>query len=232
MSRIPRAALLFAASGVLLAVYLLLRPYGPATGVDTVAEFASVWWLVSHGAAMAGFVVGFAAVVDLARTLSGSAGGSTASVAATVTGIGVALLLPYYGAETLALHALGSSARADGVTGELVAADAIRYGSSATVSFGAGLVLLVIGSILLALSVRRAHGPAVWAVPYVAVWAWFPVQFVTPGAARMTFGVVILAACCALAAAVIRTPRPAIENSATAPDDGGDVPLGQGRDGE
>lgn len=206
---IIRPASLFVMAGVFFALYATLRPYGSDTGVDTVAEFASTWWLVSHSCAVVGFVVTFAAVADVARSLSGTPGGPTASWAAIITGIGGALVLPYYGAETFALHALGASAVADGVTGELAEAEAIRFGVLASVTFGGGLLLLVIGALTVALAVRRARGPLALVVPYVVAWALFPVQFYTPATVRMSYGVLVLAAFVALAIAASRLRRSA-----------------------
>lgn len=206
-SGLTRAAALFAAAGFLFAIYAWVRPYGAETGVDTVVEFASVWWLVAHSCAVLGFAVTLAATIELARSLAGTRGASAAFKASIATGIGAVLVLPYYGAETFALHVLGSSAVVEGRTGELAEAESIRFGALAATTFGGGLLLLLVAAVLAAVAVIRAEGPRVWSLPFVVVWALFPVQFFAPGAVRMAYGVLALSAALAFAVAVTKVRR-------------------------
>ena len=98
--RRPIAAVLAAAGGLSLAAFPLLRPWGDQTGAaaDMVEAFASPMWVVSHSAGMLGFIL-LAAAALLAAPRAGR------WIAA-----GVALILPFFGAETFGLHAVAGHA--------------------------------------------------------------------------------------------------------------------------
>lgn len=72
-------------AGLLMAVYLLVRPYPD--------DYSSPWWIVSHTCAMAAFI----ALAALADRIGGPARPSVL--------LGTALVLPYYGAEAFGLAA-------------------------------------------------------------------------------------------------------------------------------
>jgi hypothetical protein len=84
-----------AAAGVLFVVYPRVRLWGDSTPDRMAAAFASPFWLVAHLAAMAAFVLVGAGLTALP--------GRAALVARVA---GTALVLPCYGAEAFALHAL------------------------------------------------------------------------------------------------------------------------------
>ena len=129
-----------AAAGALFVIYPLVRPWGDATPDGMAAAFGSPFWLVAHMAAMAAFV------------LVGVAGlPSRAAQAAWVAG--TALVLPYYGAEAFALHALA------GTPDVAALAEQIRMGATQVTVFGLGLGLLAVAGVLFAdPALRIAHG--------------------------------------------------------------------------
>ncbi|MFN3600573.1 MAG: hypothetical protein ACK4UY_04195 [Dietzia sp.] len=184
----PSVAFLPLASGLLMAGYLLLRPYGDSDGGDSLAAaeaFASNLWLFSH-------LAGAAALVALAAfwTLH------TTGPLRWAGPVGAALVLPYYGAETFALHEIGHRALSgDPATLELVAA--VRDNPAAVTLFALGLLTLAVAGIAAALSWRRAHRPgraAAALLPLAVVAALFLPQFFLPPAGRMAYGVVFAAA--------------------------------------
>lgn len=156
---------LLAAAGVLFALYPALRPWGDAVPEGMATAFASPLWLAAHLAAMVGFVlVAFA----LQRPL---------------WWVGTALVLPYYGAEAFALHALAGRSDLPAM------ADAIRYGTVAMVTFGAGLVALAVAAVLVA--VRQG-----WrAVPFAAAMVLFLPQFFLGPELRIAHGVLLGIGC-------------------------------------
>ncbi|WP_181780647.1 hypothetical protein [Pseudonocardia pini] len=160
-----RTTALLVAAGVLFVLYPALRPWGDATPAGMAAAFGSPLWLAAHLAAMAGFVlVGFA----LQRPL---------------WWVGAALVLPYYGAEAFALHALA------GRPDLAAAADAIRYGPVAMVTFGAGLLALAVAAVLVA--VRQG-----WrAAPFAAAMVLFLPQFFAGPELRIAHGVLLGIGC-------------------------------------
>jgi hypothetical protein len=176
--RAPRIALVVAR--VLFVVYPALRPWGDSTVDGMAAAFSSPAWLAAHLAGMAGFVLAGIGLVPLARR------------AAVVWGIGAAMVLPYYGAEAFALHALGS--RFSGA--ELASlADAVRYGLVPMTLFGIGLVLLAVAGVMVAVRLGwRAVPFAVGAVLYLPQF-WFPAEL------RIAHGVLLAVGCVLLALA-------------------------------
>ncbi|MGO0577646.1 hypothetical protein [Ornithinimicrobium panacihumi] len=173
-------------TGVLMATYLLLRPYGDHAGGSTAEAaqaFASTRWVVAH-------LFGALALASFARLALrlDDLGSTRLSRAARWTGLaGAALVLPYYGAETFGLHALGRAALA-GDQGVLQLVDDIRDQPVALTMFGLGLVLLAACGLILALAWQRRTGSlAAW--PLGALMALFLPQFYLPPTGRMAYGV-------------------------------------------
>lgn len=171
------------ATGVLMAGYLLLRPYGDVEQGAAMAEaFASPAWVAAH-------ILGALALASFARLALRVAdlGDSTTARIGRFTGLaGAVLVLPYYGAETFGVHAVGSRALADPGTLELV--DPIRNQPAALTMFGLGLVLLAVAAVC----VGRVLGRPAW--PLAATMALVLPQYFLPPFARMAFGVATLIA--------------------------------------
>lgn len=193
-------------TGILMAVYLLARPYGDlaASAAERAAAFASPWWVAAHVAgalALAGFG-------RLALRLSDIARESFAARLARWAGLaGVVLVLPYFGAETFALHVIGRRAAA-GETSLLPLVDEIRNQPVAIATFGLGLLLLAVAGIAFALAWTRLAGSrAAW--PLGVLVALVLPQFYLPPVGRMAFGVAYLLAAAVLAGSVLRRrPEP------------------------
>lgn len=195
------------ASGALMAAYLILRPYGDVgeSPSEMAEAFASPLWIAAHicGAlALAWFAV---AAVQLSGLLNGRAAHLAGGSAAT----GAILILPYYGAETFGLHAVGQAAL-DGNSEALELTGAIRDQLVASMMFGAGLFLLAIAGIASAIAWQRASTGswtrwAAWPLG-LAIAAMLP-QFFLPPAGRIAFGMTYLVAAVAFAVAVERTRR-------------------------
>ena len=209
-------------TGVLMAAYLLLRPYGD-TGTDAAAAeaFASTWWVVAH---LCG-ALALASFGRLALRLADVDGGLLSRAARTTGLAGVVLVLPYYGAETFGLHAVGRRAVA-GDADALSLADAIREQPAALTSFGLGLVLLAVSGVLVALTWQRRGGSLPWAAwPLgLAVAAVLP-QFYLPPVGRMAFGIAYAGAAAVLVAATLRADRDPASRQTAAPGPG-TAPLG------
>lgn len=221
MTPTPRDLLLpTALTGVLMALYLLLRPYGDhagATTADAAAAFADGRWVLAH-------VAGALALVHVARIavrLHDVVGSTTTRVARWAALGGAVLVLPYYGAETFALHVIGRAATQDQALLALV--PQVREQPVAVVGFALGLALLAVGAVLVALAWSRvATG---WGAPSWAAWPLTTAvvlvlpQFSLPPAGRMAFGLAYLAAAGVLVAAVARAQTP------PAPRSKGDTPT-------
>ncbi|MBY6686130.1 hypothetical protein HQ305_08545 [Rhodococcus sp. BP-149] len=173
----PATPLLLVTTGILFALYPILRPYSVEVGEAGAEAFASPLWIVAHLAAMFGFIT-LALFVRQVRT---------GTLADTTTLVGVALILPYYGAETFALHVVGRDAVDTGRTGLLDLADPIRYGVIQATMFGAGLILIAVAAVVLAV-----HTGGVPAAVFAAGFVLFLPQFFAPPWVRIAHGVLIL----------------------------------------
>lgn len=139
-------------AGLAFAAYPALRPYGPESGLEGAADFASTAWLASHVLGMVGFVALALALRAAAVDPPWPWAGQPLRRAETRMWLAVALLLPYYGAEAYGLNEIGRHAvdRADPAVLEI--ADAFRYAPWEVGSFTVGLLLLVL------VGGRLAHG--------------------------------------------------------------------------
>lgn len=171
------------AAGALFVAYPALRPWGDATVDGMAAAFASPAWLASHLAAVAGFVLVGLGV----RPLS--------PAAAAVWWIGAGLVLPYYGAEAFALHALGLRSSGEALA---ASADAVRNGPVQLTVFGVGLLLFAVAAVLVAVRGRAL------ALPFALAMALFLPQFFLSPALRIAHGVLLGVGCVLLAVAVRR----------------------------
>lgn len=184
----PRVTGLAVTSGVLMAGYLLLRPYGDADGGETLAAaeaFSSPLWIASH-------LAGAASLVTLAALWSLLTTGPLRWAGP----VGAALVLPYYGAETVALHEIGARALA-GDPGVLALVPAVRDNPAAVTLFAVGLIALAAAGIVAALSWRRLQRPGRAAhafLPLAVIAALFLPQFFLPPAGRMAYGLAFAAA--------------------------------------
>lgn len=185
------------ASGLLMAIYLLLRPYGDHGSVTTpeaAAAFASTWWVVAH-------LAGALALVQLARLglrIDDLLSTTTTALARWSGLAGAVLVLPYYGAETFGLHAIGRL----GTPEALALVAQVRNHPAALTTFGLGLLLLAVSGVSTALAWQGTVRSGRWAGPAWAAWPLATAavlvlpQFYLPPAGRMAFG-------CAYAAAAL-----------------------------
>ncbi|WP_154795603.1 hypothetical protein [Occultella kanbiaonis] len=189
-----RAAL--AVAGVLFALYPAVRPWTDETTLAGAAAFASHQWVAAHTMGMVAFMLLAAAL--LVRAFESGRAGPTATLAA----VGAALVLPYYGAETFGLHAIGLRAVADADVSLLELADTVRYGPVPMTMFGLGLLALAVAGILLARDAWRAGGlaRAGGLLTGVMLALYLPQFFGTP-AMRIGHGVLLAIGCIMLAIA-------------------------------
>lgn len=161
--------------GLMFAAYPILRPYSSETGTAGAQAFASPAWVAAHCFAMLGFMMWGLVVLYTGRR---------SDLAIITTWIGVGLVLPYYGAETFALHALGNESVATSTPAFIDLADPMRYSLVQTVMFGLGLVLIAVGAVAFALRNRYA---TVLAAGFVL----FLPQFYAPPSLRIAHGLLI-----------------------------------------
>ncbi|WP_232663384.1 hypothetical protein [Pseudonocardia sp. TRM90224] len=190
-------------AGLLFVVYPVLRPYGDTVLLDGAPAFASAAWVVAHLSAVAGFVLLPLGLLALRTAI----GGRLAGAAFVTMWIGIGMVLPYYGAETFALNAIGQRVLETGDTGLLALVDAIRFGSAQVTLFGVGLVLIAVAAVLAGVAVWRSGVLSRWsAVPFAAAFALFLPQFFGTPELRIAHGV-LAGVGCVLLATQLRTAR-------------------------
>ncbi|KAB1662382.1 hypothetical protein F8O01_00045 [Pseudoclavibacter chungangensis] len=197
---VGRALLLpIAATGVLMAAYQLVRPYGDvAGGTGTLDAIASPWWLVAHIAALFGLAAFALAAVRLAD-VDGSRTARAARVAALA---GAALVLPAYGVEAFGLHLVGQYGEGSPI------ALAIFHGSRENVTglvfLAGGLLGIAVAGVLAAIAFRRRTGSwTMW--PVAIAMALVMPAFLLPPAGRMAFGMLTLVAAAIAVFGLVRT---------------------------
>jgi hypothetical protein len=201
-------------AGVLMAVFQLLRPWGDVTEEpDAMAEaFADPRWVVAHLAGAAAFVVlallADAVVAGGLREQSVRRRSPVARIARYGTAFGAVLVLPYYGAETFALHEIGRAALAGSPVDVVALSGSIRGNLVAATLFGAGLLLVAAGMVCLAVVAARAGAAAWGAWPLGVLAALALPQFVLPPVGRMAYGVAFLLAALLFAVAWSRRRLP------------------------
>lgn len=193
-------------TGVLMAAYLLLRPYGDAAGSDSpaaAAAFASGRWIAAH---LAG-ALSLASFALLAVRIADLTDGRLARVARATGLLGATLVLPYYGAETFALHVIGRRALAGDAASIALVAE-VRDQPVAVVIFAVGLLALAVSGVTFALAWSRSGlGPRGAAWPLGLAVALVLPQFYLPPAGRAAFGVAYLVTALVLATVAWRSAR-------------------------
>jgi hypothetical protein len=196
----PRSAAGLTAAGALLILYPALRPWSDESAEGAPAAFTSPAWIPAHLAAVAAFVLVTFALFGLRGALARTGGGRSARLAAALWAAGAALVLPYYGAEAFALPAIGERILRTGDTSLLELADGFRMGPWPATTFVAGLLLLAVAGVLVAVAVARSGVLPRWAgVPFALAFALYLPQFFGPPALRIAHGVLVGAGCLVLA---------------------------------
>jgi hypothetical protein len=157
-------ALALGASGLLFAVFPLVRPFFPDPDPHSAASFtlasqglAAPTWLVSHLIAILAFTLLLFGILALAARLAErqTLWGIVPSMA------GIALFLPVLGTEAFAQSAIGTL-YLDGNSQVAPMMNQIRYGPQRVLLF-LGLLLLALGSIRLAVVIWRSGTLPKWA---------------------------------------------------------------------
>lgn len=208
--RIRLGALCLLAAGVLFILYPVVRPWSDESTADgATTAMSSGAWIASHAFAMLGFVLlclGLLAVwAVVAQTRA-----EPLALAGLVTGwLGAGFVLPYYGAEDFGLHAVASAAASGQSLDLLEIVDAVRYQPVAVTLFGAGLLLLAVSGVIVAVAAARSGRLGRSGVLVAAGLVLFLPQFFTPAAVRISHGVLLGVGLGWLAMAVWRASRTA-----------------------
>jgi hypothetical protein len=205
----PRSAAVgwpFVIAGGLLVLYPALRPWTDITPEGAPAAFTSPAWIPAHLAAVVAFVLVAFALLRMHRVLARSGGARPARLAVALWAAGATFVLPYYGAEAFVLPVIGERVVRTGDVSLLELAEAFRMGPWPATTFAAGLLLLAVAGVLVAVAVARSSGLPRWAgIPFAVAFALYLPQFFGPPALRIAHGVLVALGCVLLAAAMRRS---------------------------
>jgi hypothetical protein len=168
--RIRLGAMFLAVSGLLLALFPLVRPFGDRSGnpITAAETFASASWVVSHILGALGFILLPVGLFALYGYLRDSPVGPRALQGLVLSWLGVGLFLPIFGSEAFALRAIGNEALRQNNMSLLELAHSIRMGPQ----FGflvLGLLLLAVGAILTGVAVWKSGTLPQWGGAFLAV---------------------------------------------------------------
>jgi hypothetical protein len=193
--RIHLSAIALALSGVFFVLYPSIRPFSDESSIQGAQAFASFSWVFAHSLAMVAFVLLALGLLGLYGLLYQTTVERRAIQALVLTWIGVGLTLPYYGAETFGLHAIGQKAISEKNPALLSLVNSIRL-QEGLVFFLPGLALLAAGTILFAIAIRRSGRFVRWiGIPLAVGFTLYLPQFFAPQPVRVVHGLLIMIAC-------------------------------------
>lgn len=153
--RIRLAAITLALSGTFFVLYPAMRPFSDESSLQGAQAFASFSWVLAHSLAMVAFVLLALGLLGLYGLLQRTTVERRAIQALVLTWVGVGLTLPYYGAETFGLHAIGREAISEKNPALLSLVNSIRL-QEGLVFFLPGLAFLAAGIALFAIAIWRS----------------------------------------------------------------------------
>ena len=201
-------ALSLAISGILFALYPALRPFSDETSLQGAEAFASTAWVLAHMLAVVAFILLVLGLLGLRAALQNKAVERLAFLALILNWIGVGLILPYYGAEIFGLRAIGQEALTQRNAALLALADAVRLGPGAVV-FVAGLFMLAVSAILVALVVWRSSTQTRWnGLPFALGFVLYLPQFFGSQPIRVAHGLLVALGCILVAVSMVKSQNP------------------------
>jgi len=193
--RIRLAALSVVISGIFFVLYPAIRPFSDESSLQGAEAFASFSWILAHSLAMVAFVLLALGLLGLYIRLQDTKAERRAIQALVLSWIGVGLTLPYYGAETFGLHAIGQEALREKNPALLSLANSVRLGEG-VVFFIPGLLFLAAGTVLFANAIWKSNSLPIWSgIPLAVGFALYIPQFFEPQLIRIAHGLLITVAC-------------------------------------
>ncbi|MGH1564410.1 hypothetical protein [Mumia sp. DW29H23] len=186
----------FVASGVLFALFPVLRPWADETtpSADLVTAYASDRWILAHLCGIAALTLLGPALLGLRSLLAGTPGERVAGWALGTAWAGAACAGLYFGAEMFGIHVLATDTPGGQPLLDLVAA--LREQPVAMTLFAAGLLLLAASGVLAAVAVVRSQRyPATSGVLLAVALVLLTPQFWGGPAVRIGHGLLYAAGC-------------------------------------
>ncbi|MBA8796030.1 hypothetical protein FHX74_003671 [Friedmanniella endophytica] len=220
-------AVALAVAGLLFALFPVLRPFAAdAAGLTAADGWSSPAWLVAHLCAIVGYVAAGFGVLGLRDALAGFLGGRVAGAALAVWWAGAGLVLAALGAEAFGLGTLGDWIERTRQFDLVALGGALDHGQPRFGLHLAGLALLGVAGVLVALAVLRSDAmPPGAGVLFGLAFVAAPVQLVAPTWVQVLLGIVTALGCLVLALQLRRLGAPVtVATEEAAGDDGLDDP--------
>ena len=183
--RIRLGAISLALSGIFFVLYPAIRPFSDESSLQGAEAFASFSWV------LVAFVLLALGLLGLYIRLQETNVERRTIRALVLIWIGVGLTLPYYGAETFGLHAIGQEAIKENNPALLSLVNSVRFGD-AIVFFIPGLLFLAAGTILFAIAIWRSSNLPSWiGLSFAVGFALYIPQFFEPQSIRVAHGLLI-----------------------------------------
>jgi hypothetical protein len=205
--QIPFATIALIVSGIFFVLYPVIRTFSDESSLEGAAAFASYSWVLAHSLAMGAFILLSLGFLGLYIRLKETRVERHAMVALVLIWIGVGLTLPYYGAETFGLHAIGQEALRQNSPELLSLANSVRW-QEGIVFIGTGILLLATGTILFAVAIWKSGSFPKWSgIPLAIGFAFYLPQFGTPQEIRVTHGLLIMIGCILITSYVLNLSK-------------------------
>lgn len=193
--RIRLGALSLAVAGLLFVLYPAIRPFSDEASLQGAEAFASTSWIVAHMLAMLGFTLVPVGLLGLYISLQDTAVERLAFWALVVSLLAIGLTLPFYGGEAFGLHAIGQEAVRQQNAALISLATVVRSGPG-LVMFLAGLLLLAVAAIIVAMAIWRSGTFPKWSGLLFALgFALYIPQFFGSQPVRVAHGLLVAAGC-------------------------------------
>jgi hypothetical protein len=175
-------------------LYPAIRPFSDESSLQGAAAFASSSWVLAHSLAIVAFILLALGLLGLYFRLKATRVEPHAMVALVLIWIGAGLTLPYYGAETFGLHAIGQEALRQNSPELISLVNSVRW-QEGIVFIGSGLLFLAAGTILFAVAIWKSSSLPRWSgIPLAIGFALYLPQFGKPQEIRVTHGLLIMIA--------------------------------------
>ncbi|HEX5505915.1 MAG TPA: hypothetical protein VFW96_25075 [Thermomicrobiales bacterium] len=194
-ARARLGAVALAVAGILFVLYPAIRPFSSEVGLDGAAAFGSSNWIAAHMLAMVGFALLAVGLLCWYATLARQPVAGRAFWALAVTVLGIALSLPFYGGEAFGLHAIGQRALRQHNPDLVGLAGTVR-GGAGLILFLTGLLVLAVGTILVAITTWKSRNYARWSgVPLALAFGLYIPQFFGTQPLRVAHGLLVTLGC-------------------------------------
>jgi hypothetical protein len=200
-------ATLLILAGVFFTLFPVIRPFFDETTPQAATGFSSARWVLAHVSGMLGFILLSLGFLGVYLRLQPTRVERRSFLALLLCWLGAGLTLPFFGAETFGLQAIGEAAIGQNSMDFLRMVDLVRFGPGLWM-IAAGLLLVAAATVLLATAVWKSGMKPRWAgVPLALGFVVYILQLQGGPAfrpIRIAVGLIIVTGCVLVARGILR----------------------------